>query len=111
MSSVQSARWWTPRVVGDRSGRRKCSCMSVPQRGYAHSIRERRFPVDTGRRMKSGNALFGGLPDRRCGAPTAGGQIEQIGGQVVEIRENFGRWEDVGIFGKPRSSSEVQIIT
>jgi hypothetical protein len=29
----------------------------------------------------------------------AGGQIEQIGGQLVEIGENFGRWEDVGIFG------------
>src|SRR5260370_362140 len=44
MSSVQSARWWTPRDVGDWNGPCNCSCISFPERGDADGG----FPVGSG---------------------------------------------------------------
>ena len=45
------------------------------------------------------DALFGGLPDRRCGAATADREFEQVCRELIEVGKDFGRWEDVGVFG------------
>ena len=48
--------------------------------------------------MRLPNALFGCVLYLRCGA-NAGWENEQIGGQLIEVGENFGRWDDVSILG------------
>src|SRR5216684_6866904 len=43
-------------------------------------------------------ALLGSCLDRR-GAGGAGGEVEQASGEPVEMGENFGGRDDVGVFG------------
>src|SRR4029077_12172832 len=44
-------------------------------------------------------ALFGRFLHRRRARGVARGQIEQFGRKPIEIAEDFGGWDDVGIFG------------
>src|SRR5271166_5470854 len=48
---------------------------------------------------RASGCLFGRFPDWRRGAAAAGRQIEQVGGQLIEEGEDFGRWDEVGVFG------------
>src|SRR5882757_4780528 len=45
-----------------------------------------------------GDALFGCIPYRRRRAAGARREIEQAGGQLIEVGKDFGRWDDVGVF-------------